>query len=115
MHLLDIVIGKVEQAQLHHIAECPCSRELFQVVITQVENLQGLTYLAGCHMLPVVTQLICLDTLVTCQIERLDIRQVVVHIRQAGQLRTVIKLQVGESSHLVPCLLGIFLGKAMVL
>ena len=102
MHLLDVVVGEVEQTEFQHVADGPCVGELLQVVEAQIENLQGLAYLGGGHLFPVVAQLAGRDALVAGQVEGLYVGQLIVEVGQASELGTVVELQVGEGSHRIP-------------
>ena len=45
MYLLDIIVSQVEQTEIYHLSQCRILRELLQVIVTHIENLESLTCL----------------------------------------------------------------------
>ena len=115
MYLLDIIVSQVEQTEIYHLSQCRRLRELLQVVVAHIENLECLTGLLISQTGPVASQLVGRDTLASCQVHRLQFREIIVEVWNTTDLRTVVEFDIGQVFHLVPRLLGIFLGKAMVL
>ena len=114
MQLLDVVVSQVEQTEVHHLAQSRCLWEFLQVVVAHVENLEGLTGLLLCQASPVASQLVGRDTLASCQVHRLQGREIVVEVWNATDLRTVVKFNVRKGCHLIPCILCKLSGKLTV-
>ena len=105
MQLLDIVVSQVEQTEIHHLAQSRRLREFLQIVVAHIENLESFTSLFLCQTSPVASQLVGRDTLASCQVHRLQGREIVVEVWNATDLWAVVKLDVRKGCHLVPCIL----------